>query len=288
MSKYVKSTFTFVKNNWVSVFLHVLIPAVLYTIFVNPTSSFDYIMKEISTMDMNNIFDIFIRINDGSRWNSWQYVVFYFALIVITLTIFGSYIGKIQNKMKYGRPLYTGIKGVFKRTNENLWAAARAGIVMILFMELFAIAMSIVLFFAVKVTHIAALRIMIVLLAGLILIAGSFYGLAWVSCALPGMTMRRQGLFKAISESTRMVGNKSGIIYLDLILPLVITYIPVLVVSGFDVVYDHVILYIFKLVTSFIFYGINFMYFIPYMYCLFFDLNDIEREDLLSNSKWGL
>jgi len=266
----------------------VLFPALLYAYFINPTSSFDYIMENISILNAEHAHEIFVTINDGSKWSSWQYIVFYVLVASITLIVFSSFIGNIQNKMRYGKTVYGGFKGVFKRTNETLFATVRVAILLVAAMELFALMMSVVLFFAIKITSIAAIRIIIVVLIGAILIAAMFYGASWISLALPNMTLRNEGLFKSISRSMTMVKEKQMKLFVSYIIPLVISYIPLLLFSGLDIAYDNVVLTIVRYIYTFVFYLFSFAYYIILMYVAFFDINEIEREDLNQVNKWRL
>ena len=286
MRKYFRMTFSYMKTNWVSVLLHVLFPAALYTYFINPTSSFDYIMTNIKTLDPARAIDVFTTINDGSNWNSWQHVVFYVVVLVGTLIVFSSFIGNIQNRMRYGRTIYPGVMGVFKRTNENIFATIRAGLFLIVSMEFFALVMSVIIYAVIKVTSIAALRIILLCGIAVIIIAGMFYGCAWVSCSLPNMTMRNEGLFKSISRSMVMVREKQIKVFLCFLIPIVISYIPLVVCSAFDIVYDHLVLSIIRYIVIFAFYIFSFAYYIILMYVVFFDVNEIEREDLNEENKW--
>lgn len=288
MRKYFIQTYQYAKTNWVSVLLHILIPAILYTIFINPTSSFDYIMTNIKELDVQHAYQIFVTINDGSRWSSWEYILFYFLIAVATLIIFSSFIGNVQNKMRYGKTIYEGFGGVFKRTNENFFATLRAGIMLIAAMEVYALIMSVVIYFIIKVTAIAAVRIVLVSLIGGGIIVAMFYGAAWIACALPNMTMRNEGLFKSIKRSMSMVKDKQIKIFGNFVLPIIISFIPLLVCSAFDVAFDHVILTIVKYVCIFLFYVFSFAYYIILMYVIFFDVNEIEREDLNLQNKWRI
>lgn len=288
MRKYFRMTFAYMKTNWVSVLLHALFPALLYAYFINPTSSFDYIMTEISTLDPARAIDVFATINDGSKWSNWQYIVFYLVVLFGTLVVFSSFIGNIQNRMRYGKTIYPGISGVFKRTNENIFATIRAGIFLVASMELFALVMSVIIYCVIKMTAIAALRIILVCLFAAILIIGLFYGCAWLSCALPNMTLRNEGLFKSISRSMVMVKEKQIKVFLCFIIPIIISYIPLLVCAAFDIVYDHLVLSIVRYIVIFVFYLFSFAYYIILMYVVFFDVNEIEREDLNEENKWRL
>ena len=288
MRKYFVQTYEYAKRNWVSVLLHVLIPAILYTIFINPTSSFDYIMTNIKELDAQHAYQIFVTINDGSKWASWEYILFYFLIAVATLVVCASFIGNIQNKMRYGKTVYEGFWGVFKRTNETFFAALRAGIALILSMEVFALIMSVVIFFIIKVTSIAALRIILVCLIGGGIIVAMFYGAAWVSCVIPNMTMRNEGLFKSIKRSMSMVKEKQIQIFGNFVIPIVVCFIPLLAIAGFDIVYDHVVLTIVRYAFIFLFYLFSFAYYIIVMYVIFFDINEIEREDLNEQNKWRI
>ncbi len=288
MSKYFNSTMTYIKNNWISVLLHIIVPSILYTIFILPTSSFDYIVKNISTLDVKNAMDIFITINDGSRFSSWEYIVFYVLTAVLTIVVFGSYIGNIQNKMRYGKTIYGGFKGVFKRVNETLFAAVRAGILLMAAMELYALIMSVVIFCVIKVTAVEWLRIFWVSLIGAAFIVLMFYGCGWIACALPNMTMRNEGMFRSIGRSMKMVGDKQIKVFGAFIVPLIISYIPLLVCSACDIFYDHIVLTIVKYIVIFAFYVFSFAYYVVLMYVVFFDINEIEREDLNMENKWRL
>lgn len=288
MTKNVKRTFAYIKHNWLSVYVHALIVSIIFTIFVNPTSSFDYIVTEISNFKFENMLEIFVKINDGSKWGNWQYVITFFSIAVVSLIVFSSFIGQIQNKMRYGQPLYHGIKGIFKRTNEFLFATLRALITVAIAMEFFAVLMSLVLYFAVSVIHSTVAKIVVVLFFAVLLVTGYMYGLAWLSCVLPNMTMRNAGLFSSMKSSANMVKDKVNGVFLDFGLPLLLFYIPILTISGFDIVYNHVVLTIIRYVVNFAFYMFSFTYYIIYMYCLFFDLNEIEREDINEHSKWRI
>ena len=176
----------------------------------------------------------------------------------------------------------------YKRTNETIFATLRAVVLLVFAMEIFALLMSVFIFFAIKVTAIPALRIIIVCGTATIIIAGLFYACAWIACALPNMTMRNEGMFKSINRSMVMVKEKQLKVFACFIIPIVISYIPLILLSAFDIAYDHVILTIFKYFFVFLFYIFSFSYYIILLYVVFFDVNEIEREDLNMLNKWRI
>ena len=64
MFKYAKGAFKFIKKNWKGVCSHALIPAIIYSIFILPTSAFDYIIAHLGDFNNANFWDIFTSIND--------------------------------------------------------------------------------------------------------------------------------------------------------------------------------------------------------------------------------
>ena len=288
MFKYAKGAFKFIKKNWKGVCSHALIPAIIYSIFILPTSAFDYIIAHLGDFNNANFWDIFTSINDSSQWNRWEYVVFIILLTISTIFIFSSYIGKIQNRMKYGKTVYPGFRGILKRTNENMFATIKSVIAVYIALEIYAFAMSVFMSLILMVTTQPAAVIVLILLVGGLSLVLAMYILAWFSCVLPNMTMRRQGLFRSIPESMRMVSNNIGKIFLNLIIPLIISYIPVIIFASLDIEFNHIALTIIRYVFNFIFFFFSFVYYITIMYVIFFDLNDIEREDLNQENKWRI
>lgn len=242
MFKYKNNALIFIKNNWQAVLSHALIPAIIYSIFILPTSAFDFIIAHLSDYQNANFWDIFSAINDSSQWSSWEYVVFLVLMVLSTIFIFSSYIGKTQNTMKYGRPVYTGFMGILKRTNENVFATVKSVIAVFLALEVFAFIMSVFIAIILMITTSKALRIILILICGAAGLITMMYILAWCSCVLPNMTLRRQGLFKSIPQSFRMVSNNVGKIFINLIVPMILSYIPVIVFAGLDIMYNHIVL----------------------------------------------
>lgn len=286
--KYVKGTFKFIGDNYMSVLGHVIIPALIYTIFIIPTSSFDFIVTHFDTMEVTKFWDIFIVINDASKWYDWKYIVFFFTIMAFTIIIFSSYIGKVQATMKYGRPYYTGLKGVFKRTNEHMFTTIKIGVLVFFAMEIFAMSMSLLTTFVLKVTQLAWLRILLIMVFGFIGLSLAFYVLAWMICAVPNMTMRRIGLIKSAGMSTHMVASHITKIVGGILIPMIISYIPIMAFAALDLVFDNILLTIVKYLFNFLFYAFSFTYYITFMYIVFFDVNEIEREDLNLANKWRL
>lgn len=286
--KYVKGTFKFIWNNLMSVLAHVIIPAIIYTIFIIPTSSFDFIVTNFNNMNVTKFWEIFTIINDASKWYDWKYIIYFFTIMIFTLVIFSSYIGKVQATMKYGRPYYTGFKGIFKRTNEHLFTTIKAGILVFVAMELFAMMMSLLTSFVLKITPLAWLRIILIIAFGAIGLICTFYILAWIICTIPNMTMRRIGMIKSIGMSTHMVAPVFTKVLGGILIPMIISYLPIIGFAALDIVFDNIVLTISRYAFNFIFYIFSFTYYITFMYVVFFDVNEIEREDLNAVNKWRI
>lgn len=270
--KYYKLTIDYIKRNFLMTVVYAILPALLFSFFINPCSMLEYNFKEFGTS--TNFWEIYKQVNDIAR----NYAVFVLPFVfILSVVAFSSMIGGMQRKMRFGK-MFGESHTFFTRVNNNFMAVFKAFIFVCLICMLFGLVMALFIFFWIKkLPTMAVFAVPITYVILFLLIAGVV--LLMMLC-LPLMTVRGYGFFKSINLSLQVTGRDPWRFFIGLALPMTILYIPMMIISALHFpgqAYVAIIVRIF-------FYTATFTYIITYFYTSFFELEQIEREDLKINS----
>lgn len=284
--KYTKLSLQFLKHNFWSTILWAIIPAGLFALLTNPCSIFEFAL----TFDVNDIdgfFDVYSSVNEGTR--SWLFVFLMCVTFLLTCVIVSAMVGNVQNKMRFGEIKQSSWKNFVKSVNNNFLAVFFCFFAVCVFSLLFGLVNGAFAYFYInKAARIAAGLIITTYL--LIFIALMFIS-CWFIIMLPLMTIKGFGIKLAIAESSRLVAHNFGKVLLSVIIPLLVLMLPNIILASINAGLigagkRFVSYYYIKVIVSFITYLFTFAYYITLMFASFFEMEDIEREDIKNLNQW--
>lgn len=277
--KYLKLTYSFLKHNSLKMFLYALAPALLYPLVYNPASIFNFLM-ESDDKDVHSFGEIYKAIDsiNGPGW----ILIFLLALIVGGVCL-SAMAGSIQRRMRYGVEYRNSMGNFWNKVNSFFLPIVMITIELTVLMQVFALLLSIFSFIWLKVAShtvfvVLTIVTMLILLFVLLLLVCLFI------TAFPNMTIKGFGIFKSISISVSETISHIFNIMLAIALPFVGLIIPVLLVNLLHFPGSGLLQYI----VNVLYYEAVFMIGLPLVYTIFFDINDMEREDLATYKEWGL
>lgn len=281
--KYIKMTLDYIKSNRIALFLHAIIPAILFAVFISPTSIIEYVIRKPEYYEGNSFIDILRAMFDLSQrlgMSVLQIIGIVLSIIIIAI-ILSSLVGNIENKMLYGQTVYPGFKGVIKRININFLSVLSCMFTFTLALFTIYIVLSL-LFFIFAHIHIRWLYLLLSFVFGIVCFGIFVVGLTFTILAIPNMTIRGFGISNASKKSSYTVVNNYWKVFASIVLPMIVIYIPVVLVAIFDYPGKLAV----NIVVRFFFYLAAIMYYVPLFYVEFFDLEEMDRVDLKKNKYW--
>lgn len=277
--KYLKLTYSFLKHNSLKMFLYALAPALLYPLVYNPASIFNFLVGS-GDKDVQGFGEIYKAI-DSINGPGWIFV-FLLALIVGGVCL-SAMAGSIQRRMRYGVEYRNSMGNFWNKVNSFFLPIVMITIELTAIMQIFALLLSIFSFIWLKVASHAVFIVLtvitiFVLLFVLLLVVSLFI------TSFPNMTIKGFGVFKSLSISVGETVSHIFNIMLAIALPFVGFIIPVLLVNLLQFPGSGLLHYI----VNVLYYEAVFMIGLPLVYTIFFDINDMEREDLATYKEWGL
>lgn len=283
--KYIKLTLQYCKNNWLGLLLYSIVPSILLTIFINPVSIVNYLMREDLFNNNYSWFKIFlslVNLNQTPHYSGFEFFGV-IAFFVISAILMSSAVGRIQNVMRYGKKVYNGTTGFIRRVNDNLLSCVKSIFAFIVLLVAYHFLVALIIFTFAKVNS-AALAYTLISLS-LIFLITLFFVIVILSLALlPYMTMRGFSYFQALKYSVITISKKFWTIMLSVVVPIIVLLLPAVIVSLLNISENvrDIFMYIFIL----FFYLSVICYIIPLFYVMFFDIEEIERADLIKNKRW--
>lgn len=274
---YIKLSFQYIKHNFWSTILYAIIPAAMFALFTNPCSIFEFSVK-FDPQQINGFFDVYVQMNEGTK--NWKTLLWVIASIIVSILLFSALIGNMQYKMRFGENRKIGFKSFFKKVNNNSLAVCFCMLVICLTNLLFGLINTAFAYFYIKrVVKIATVLMMITYVS-------LFVVLLFIACfgliVLPLMTIKGYGIRLAVAESSRLIAHNFGKCFVALLLPVLIFLVPIMALSIKEFTgYIYV-----KTAVTFLLNAFIFTYFITLMYTMYFELEDVEREDLKKLKQW--
>lgn len=274
--KYIRSTFEYVKHNGLGLLLFSLIPSLLYALVIEPTKIFRFFLK-LQTAGFSTFEQIFKAFNDIR--NPW-WLVLILGVVIVAAIPASAMVGSIERKMMYGADIKPTVHSVFKQVNNCYLPTLLCVFSLLICIQLLILLMCMFVFFWLKLGSAASIVLTVItaVVFGLICV----FLASFATLALPNMTVKGFGLFKAVKQSFIDTSRKIWRFFIALGLPLAVALIPLCLVSVFNFPGAFVLRFIF----AWGFFLLAHMYYFPLMYVAFFDVEEMEREDLKKNSYW--
>lgn len=265
---YMKSAFNYIKDNWLRTMLYCFLPALLLGLISSPVSIIK-LLTQTQYNDSVTFSEIFLNTTDFNK--PYKIVVMVFAFLVYG--IFSSVcVGSIQHKMKYGIFYKNTSYNFFKLVNNYFLPMAKAMLVIMVLMELLGIFTSLFVFFWSKVIPSETITVILCIITTIVFLILFFCTVNLLVLAVPNMTVKGFGLFKSIKVSLEMTIKNFKKILFAVAVPICVAYVPLIVVSVFDII-------VLTQVLDILFYLFAFMYYQVLMYVIYFDLDDTQVDN---------
>lgn len=247
-----------------------LIPALLLGIFAQPFSMM-YVIVSIGRKEQTytSFIDIFKKINYVDR--PWHYVFILFIMILSVLFV-SLLVGSTRQKMRYGSYTVGRYKNFLGHINDNFIAILKYTIILFVSLEITSILLSTFLYTSIKLfsNALPACIISTVLFA-----VCELWFLSMTSLAIPNMTMKGYGIAKSLGASIYELSARSFKVFFAILWIFILLSAPMILLIIFPFKHMNILLAVF----STVFYWVIINYIVILMYVVYFDVEEIERED---------
>ena len=266
---YSKSTLDYMRRNFLKSMAALFVPALLMGILLDPLSMLDIIVSIGRKENTYNSFiDIFKKLNGFTSVGRLFLII---LVLMITIVFVSVTSGFNRQRMRYGKDAKLTNIGEF--LNDHFIPVAKYALFIFISMEMVAILLSTFLYTAIKVLK-NSLAACIILSVLFLLI--ELYLVALSLLSIPNMTMKGFGLFKSLAQSATSLSAKSfklffAILWLMVLLMLQTTFIIIFPFENMKFVLK---------ALSCVFYWVMVSYLSVMTYIVYFDVEELEREDL--------
>ncbi|MGN0771898.1 MAG: hypothetical protein ACI4MI_04875 [Christensenellales bacterium] len=277
--RYLKLTYSFLKHNALKMFLYALAPALLYPLVYNPASIFNFLLSSSET-DMHGFVEMYMAINsiNGPGW-----IFAFLAALLVGGVSLGAMAGSIQRRMRYGVEYRNSLGNFWNKVNSFFLPIIMITLELTVIMQIFALLLSIICFIWLKIgSHVAF--VVLTVITTLVLLFALLFVISMFITTFPNMTIKGFGAIKSLSISVGETLSHIFSIMFSIALPFVGLVIPVMLVNLLHFTGSGLIKYI----VNVLYYLAIFMIGLPLVYTIFFDINDMEREDIATYKEWGL
>lgn len=273
---YIKKTFGYLKDNFVRMFAFCVLPAVVLGLVSSPVSLVKLLFSE--QLDRTVSFsEVFLTGTDLNKPYKFGVMIFAFLLYAFFAA---ACVGSVQHKMRYGHFYKPNAHNFFRLVNNYFLPVAKGMLALMVLLEVLGIVTTLFVFFWSKVIPIKAVTIVLCTITVILFVGLFLFCVSMLVLTVPNMTMRGFGLFKSVRLSWTTSVNKYKKILPAVTLPVVISYVPLIIVNAFDI-------NVLTQIMDVLFYLFALMYYHVLMYVIFCDLEDVEVADIDENNYWG-
>lgn len=267
---YSLATLKYLRRNFFRSFGFTLLPALLLGIFAQPLSMMQVIVSiGKKEHNYNSFLDIFKTINYIDKPLIFVFIVIIMIVAVLFISLLA---GSTRQKMRYGGYMSGRTKNFLGHINDNFLPVFKYMLVLFVSLEMIAVLLSTFLYTSTKLFT-NALPACIV--STVIFVICELWFLAMTSLTIPNMTMKGYRLGKAMGMSIYQLNAKVFRVFLAVLWIFVLLAAPLVLLIVFPFNYMKLVLAIF----SFLFYWILLTYICVLMYVVYFDVEELERED---------
>ena len=269
--KYSNMTLSYVRQNFLKSMGITFIPAVLLGILLNPLNIVEIIVGIGKKQgDYNSFLDIFSKINGYTTARRFVLIILAIIFSTVMLSLLS---GSIRQKMRYGLDNKGKWSMIGSHLNDNFVPVLKFLLLMFVSLEVLAILLSTFLYTTIKIFK-NALPMCLILAFLFILIELLFLSMSLLT--VPNMTMKGYGLFKALGHSVYSLSAKIFKVFGSILWLMLLMSVPMIFLILFPFSGGKYLLLLF----SFLFYWILASYIAVLVYVVYFDVEELEREDL--------
>ena len=269
--RYSNMTLSYIRHNFLKSMGIMFLPALLLGILLNPLSIVEIIVsigKKQGTY--NSFLDIYKKINGYT--GAWRFVIIIIA-IVISILCLSLLSGLIRQKMRYGLDNRGKWSMLGSHLNDNFLPVLKFRLLLFVSLEVLAILLSTFLYTTIKLFN-NALPMCLILAFIFILVELLFLSASLLT--VPNMTMKGYGLFKAFGNSVYSLSAKVFKVFGSILWIMILMSVPMIILILFPFKGSNYLLELF----SFLFYWMIASYISVLVYVVYFDVEELEREDL--------
>lgn len=266
---YSKGALEYMRHNFLKSMAVLFIPALLLGILLDPLSMLDIIVSIGRKENTYNSFiDIFKKLNDFTGVGRLFLILFALLITIVFVSVTSGY---NRQRMRYGKDGKLTNIGEF--LNDHFLPVTKYALFIFVSMEAVAILLSTFLYTAIKLLK-NALPACIILSALFLLI--ELYLVALSLLAIPNMTMKGYGLFKSLAQSATSLSAKSIKVFFAMLWLIVLLMLP----TAFIIIFPFENMkYVLKALSC-VFYWVMISYLSVMTYVVYFEVEELEREDL--------
>lgn len=269
--RYSTMTLSYIRHNFLKSTGVLFIPTLLLGIFLNPLNIVEIIVsigKKQGTY--NSFLDIYRKINGYTTVRRFAVIIIAIIISIVCLSLLS---GMIRQKMRYGLDNKGKWSIIGSHLNDNFLPVLKYFILLFASLEMLAILLSTFLYTAIKIFK-NALPMCFVLAIAFFLIEILILSASLLT--VPNMTMKGYGLFKAFGHSIYSLSAKTFKVFGSILWVLLLMSVPMMVLILFPFKGANYLLSLF----SYLFYWILASYISVLVYVVYFDVEELEREDL--------
>ena len=267
--QYINSSFKYIGRHFLRMVLYFILPALVLGVANSPVSLIR-LLTQTEYGDSLGFDEVFLGASDLT--DGWKIALV--AVGFVLYVVFASAaVGSVQHKMRYGEFYPVSVRRFFRKVNANAIPVTLGMIALMLMVELLGFFVSVFVFFWIEVISDAAVQIAMSAITVVIAVVCFLICATLFVFVIPNMTVKGYRFFTAIKRSVPMAAAHFGKLLTAVVLPTLGAYVLPCVAYGFDIP-------VFKQIADILFYLFAFIYFHVLMYVAFFDIEDIEREDL--------
>ena len=277
---YVKTTFGYLKEHFWRMLAYCILPALVLGLVSSPVS----LIRLLFSPQLDNTVSFSEVFLTGTDINK-PYKIGIMVLVFLVYVFFAAAcVGSVQHKMRYGQFYKPTAHNFFKMINGNFLSMAKGMIVLMVLMEFLGLITTLFVFFWHRVVVVKAATTVLCVLTVLAFVAMFMFVATMLILTVPNMTMRGFGLFKSIKLSWSTAIRKCKTLIPAVTVPIILCYIPLVIVNAFKV---NLFMEILTQIFDVLFYLIALMYYHVLMYVIFFDLENVEVANENENKYWG-
>ncbi|MDE6211355.1 MAG: hypothetical protein K2G42_05240 [Clostridia bacterium] len=269
--RYSKMTLSYIRHNFLRSMGIMFVPTVLLGILLNPLNVVEIIVSIGKKEETYHSFiDIYRKINGYT--GAWRFS-FIIISIVISIIFLSLLSGSIRQKMRYGLDNRGKWKMIGSHLNDNFIPVLKYLLMLFVSLEVLAILLSTFLYTTIKLFH-NALPMCLILSLLFLLIELLFLSMSLLT--IPNMTMKGFGLFKAFGHSVYSLSARIFKVFGSILWVMFLASLPMVLLIVFPFKGANYLLAMF----SFLFYWLIASYIGVLVYVVYFDVEELEREDL--------
>lgn len=271
MNSYSKMTFGYIRHNFLRSMGIMFIPMLLLGLLLHPMSILEIIVSIGRKQETYGSFiEIFKKINGYTGAGRFVGII---LIMIISIGFLSIMSGFTRQKMRYGLDNRGRWTIIGSHLNDNFIPVLKYLLLLFFSLEVVAVLLSTFLYTTIKLFKNALPMCLILAMLSLL------FELLFLSMSLltiPNMTMKGFGLFKAFGHSVYSLSAKIFKVFFSIVWVMILMALPMIFFVIFPFKGSSILLSVFAI----LFYWVLASYIGVLVYAVYFDVEELEREDL--------